>query len=75
MGWVTTPSCSGDAAVPSVSSSAAAAPAGTNSPVALESVQAGIPDRTGLRWAASHNYSARAELALSRSECPCPQER
>jgi hypothetical protein len=75
MGWVTTPSCSGDAAVPSVSSSAAAAPEGTNSPVALESVQAGIPARTGLRWAASHNYSARAELALSRSECPCPQER
>jgi hypothetical protein len=72
MGWVTAPSCLGDA---SVSSSPAAAPAGTNSPVALESVQVGIPDRTGVSFAASHHYSARAELALTHSECACPQER
>ncbi|MDT5259907.1 MAG: hypothetical protein QOD10_4987 [Mycobacterium sp.] len=75
MGWVTAPSCLGDASVPSVSSSPAAAPAGTNSPVALESVQVGIPNRTGVSFAASHHYSARAELALTHSECPCPQER
>jgi hypothetical protein len=75
MGWVSTPSCLRDAAMPSMSSPAAAPPAGTNSPVALESVQAGIPDRTGEYSAASHRYSARAELALSHGECPCPQER
>lgn len=75
MGWVTTPSCVGETAVPSVTSSPAAVPAGTNSPVALESVQVGIPDRTGVSFAASHHYSARAELALTHSECPCPQDR
>ena len=75
MGWVTAPSCLGDASVPSVSSSAAAAPTGTNSPLALQSVRAGTPDRTGVSSGASHHYSARAELALSHSECPCPQER
>jgi hypothetical protein len=75
MGWVATPSCLGDASVPSVSSSAAAARAGTNSPVALESVQAAIHDGTRVSSAASCHYSARAELALSHSECPCPQER
>jgi hypothetical protein len=74
MGWVTTPSCLADASVTSASSSAAA-PAGANSPVAFESVRVGIPDRTGVPSDASQHYSARAGLALSDSECPCPHER
>jgi hypothetical protein len=81
MDWVVTPSCPGDAAMSSVSSSAPA-PAATTSPVAPRSVQAGesrrTPGRTGVSPttpAASYQYSAQAELALSSGECPCPHQR
>ena len=81
MDWVVTPSCPGDAAMSSVSSSAPA-PAATTSPVAPRSVQAGesrrTPGRTGVSPTtpvASYQYSAQAELALSSGECPCPHQR
>jgi len=80
MDWVVTPSCPGDAAMSSVSSSAPA-PAATTSPVAPRSVQAGesrrTPGRTGVSPTtpvASYQYSAQAELALSSGECPCPHQ-
>lgn len=85
MDWVVTPSCPGDAAMSSVSSSAptpTAAPAATTSPVAPRSVRAGesrrTPGRTGVSPTtpvASYQYSAQAELALSSRECPCPHQR
>jgi len=81
MDWVVTPSCPGDAAMSSVSSSASA-PAATTSPVAPRSVQAGesrrTPGRTGVSPTtpvASYQYSAQDELALSSGECPCPHQR
>ena len=81
MDWVVTPSCPGDAAMSSVSSSAPA-PAATTSPVAPRSVQAGesrrTPGRTGVSPTtpvASYQYSTQAELALSSGECPCPHQR
>lgn len=78
MDWVVTPSCPGDAAMSSASSSAPA-PAAMTSPVAPRSAQAGesrrTPGRAGVSPTtpvASYQYSARAELALSSGECPCP---
>ena len=63
MDWVVTPSCPGDTALSSVSSSAVAAPARTTSlaPAATAS--------------GSYRYSAHAELALSSGDCPCPHQR
>ena len=83
MDWVVTPSCPGDTALSSVSSSAPApAPAATTLPVAPRSVQAGesrrTPGRTGVSPTTptgSYQYSARAELALSAGDCPCPHQR
>ena len=85
MDWVVTPSCPGDTALSSVSSSALApapAPAATTSPVAPRSVQAGesrrTPGRTGVSPTTPtglYQYSARAELALSAGDCPCPRQR
>ena len=85
MDWVVTPSCPGDTALSSVSSSAPApapAPAATTSPVAPRSVQAGesrrTPGRTGVSPTTPtglYQYSARAELALSAGDCPCPHQR
>jgi hypothetical protein len=81
MDWVVTPSCPGDTALSSVSSSAPA-PAATTSPVAPKSLQAGQsrrnPGRTGVpptMPTAGHQYSAQAELALSSGDCPCPHQR
>ena len=73
MDWVVTPSC---APVP------APAPAAATTPVAPWSVQAGesrrTPGRTGVSPTTptgSYQYSARAELALSAGDCPCPHQR
>jgi hypothetical protein len=81
MDWVVTPSCPGDTALSSVSSSAPA-PAATTSPAAPRSVQAGESRRTSGRTGmspptptASYQYSAQAEPALSSGDCPCPHER
>ena len=66
MNWVATPSCLADASLSSASSSAAAAPGGTNSSVAFEPVGAGDSSR-------NPNKPGVSEMALSSGECPSPQ--
>ena len=81
MDWVVAPTCSGEGALTSVSSTAPASPAPDLAPVPPKPLLAGEVLRGSGRLGAaatapsSYQGTARAQITSSAAECLCPQDR